>query len=129
MNKDWERVKEFHRVFNHPIGNEPQILSLERAQKRYRWIKEEIEEFLAASEKGDIVEQADAMIDTIYYALGTLVEMGIQPDPIFDVVQEANMKKIWSDGLPHYDEDGKAIKPPEWKNPHDYIEEVIMRMR
>ena len=28
---------------------------------------------LTASEKGNIVEQADAMIDVIYFALGTLV--------------------------------------------------------
>lgn len=77
MNREWEQVKEFHRVFHHPIGDYPQVLSFERAQKRYRWIKEEIDEFLAASENGDIVEQADAMIDTIYYALGTLVEMGM----------------------------------------------------
>lgn len=128
MNREWERVKEFHRVFHHPIGDYPQALSFERAQKRYCWIKEEIDEFLDASENGDIVEQADAMIDAIYYALGTLVEMGIPPDPIFDIVQEANMNKIWSDGLPHYNEDGKVIKPPEWKNPHNRIKKIIMGM-
>lgn len=46
-----------------------------------------INEFLEASEKQDIVEQADATIDTIYFALGTLVEMGIEPDELFYIVQ------------------------------------------
>ena len=38
---------------------------------------EKIIEFLDAVKEQDIVEQADTMIDTIYFALGTLVEMGI----------------------------------------------------
>lgn len=50
---------------------------------------EEIAEFLVAP---DIYEQADAMIDLIYFALGTLVEMGIKPDELFDIIQKANME-------------------------------------
>ena len=55
---------------------------------------EEINEFLDAVKEQDIVEQADAMIDTIYFALGTLVEMGVQPEQLFDIVQHANMSKL-----------------------------------
>ena len=97
MNKEWEEVKLFHEKFNHPISSYPKKMEKERAQKRYNWMLEEINEFLAAAEQGDIVEEADAMIDVIYFALGTLVEMGIKPDELFEIVQYANMSKLWED--------------------------------
>ena len=129
MNKEWEAVKEFHLKFNHPVGNSPKIMERERAVARYHWMKEEIDEFLEAVNQKDIVEQADAMIDVIYFALGTLVEMGIKPDRLFNIVQEANMSKLWDDGLPHYNSEGKTIKPPTWQDPHEYLKEAIEEMK
>jgi len=35
----------------------------------------------------------------------------------FDRVQTSNMSKLWSDGSPRYREDGKIIKPPQYKKP------------
>ena len=89
---------------------------------------EEINEFLDAVKEQDIVEQADAMIDTIYFALGTLVEMGVQPDILFRIVQNANMSKLWPDGKPHYNEMGKVIKPEGWQDPHKKLELAIKKM-
>ena len=43
-------------------------------------MNEEVAEFLVAE---DIYEQADAMIDLMYFALGTMVEMGLEPDELF----------------------------------------------
>ena len=128
MNKEWESVKLFHKKFNHPIGKDPQCMELGRAEKRYNWMLEEINEFKEAAKAGDIVEQADAMIDVIYFALGTLVEMGIKPDRLFEIVQQANMSKLWEDGKPHYAKDGKTIKPPTWEDPHDKLKEAINKM-
>ena len=125
MNKQWEDVRQFHEKFGHPVSDTPVAMSLERAEKRYKWMKEEIDEFIEAVKDGDIVEQADAMIDTIYFALGTLVEMGIRPDALFDIVQEANMSKLFPDGKPHYNEDGKTIKPDTWEDPHEKLEDAI----
>lgn len=125
MDKEWEAVKLFHEKFNHPVGKFPQCIKVERAEKRYSWMLEEIEEFIEAAKEGDIVEQADAMIDVIYFALGTLVEMGIKPDKLFEIVQQANMNKLWDDGKPHYAEDGKTIKPPNWEDPHEKLKAAI----
>ena len=94
MNKEYEDVKQFHKAFGHPVSNIPTTLTNDRTKKRYAWILEEINEFLDAVKNNDIVEQADAMIDTIYFALGTLVEMGVQPDKLFQIVQNANMSKL-----------------------------------
>lgn len=123
MDKEWRDVLEFQKAFGHPVADRPCALSPERAQKRYKWMKEEIDEFLEAG--GDIVEQADAMIDVMYFALGTLVEMGIKPDRLFEIVHRANMNKLWADGKPHYNEDGKTIKPDTWRDPHQELERAI----
>ena len=88
-----------------------------------------INEFLEASEKQDIVKQADAMIDTIYFALGTLVEIAIEPDELFYIVQNANMSKLWPDGKPHYNEMGKVIKPKGWEDHHKKLELTIQNMK
>ncbi|MBQ2634958.1 MAG: hypothetical protein IJF88_10335 [Oscillospiraceae bacterium] len=126
MDREWESVREFQISFGHPIADQPHVMDQDRALKRYKWMKEEIDEFLDAGD--DIVEQADAMIDLIYFALGTLVEMGIKPDKLFKIVHQANMSKLWSDGKPHYDIDGKTIKPPTWKDPHHELELAINNM-
>ena len=86
MKKSGDDVREFHEIPGHPVARsrvmERGLLS------RGKWMNEEVAEFLVAQ---DIYEQADAMIDLIYFALGTLVEMGLEADELFDIVQKANM--------------------------------------
>lgn len=125
INEEWEKVKEFQVKFGHPISEKPIALNESRVRKRYTWMLEEINEFLSAK---DIVEQADAMIDLIYFALGTLVEMGTKPEKLFSVVHNANMSKLWEDGKPHYKEDGKTLKPKMWKDPYFDLEKIINEM-
>lgn len=123
MNNDFEKVKEFHKAFECPVSETPVMLTLDRAKMRAGFMQEEIEEFIEAE---NIYEQADAMIDLIYFALGTLVEMGVKPEKLFDIVHEANMSKLWSDGQVHRRKgDGKVIKPPEWEDPEPKIKAEI----
>lgn len=125
MNDAWKKVKAFHEAYSSPVRNKPGKLSAERVKKRKKWMEEELNEFNKAS---TIEDQADAMIDTIYLALGTLVEMGIKPESLFQIVHEANMNKLWPDGKPRYRKsDGKVIKPPDWKDPQPRIREEIKR--
>ena len=126
MNKEYNDVREFHEKFGHPVSDKPKFMPKERAEKRYKWMLEEINEFLEADE---VVEQADAMIDTIYFALGTLVELGIEPEALFEIVQHANMSKLWEDGKPHYNADGKTIKPEGWEDPHNKLKACIESMK
>lgn len=121
-NKWWHMVKDFQMRFGHPYRDTPKLLDTDRVCKRYNWMLEEINEF---KEANDIYEQADAMIDLMYFALGTLVEMGVKPDKIFEIVHKANMDKLWSDGKPHFKEDGKTVKPEGWKDPYPKIKEEI----
>ncbi len=124
MDSAWEKVREFHVAFGAPHRDAPELLPPDRIAARAEWMREEIDELLEAE---TIAEQADAMIDLIYFALGTLVEMGVRPQPLFDIVQEANMSKLWPDGKPHYREDGKVIKSPHWADPGPKLEAEVTR--
>ena len=125
MLEEWESVKDFQIKFGHPVSEVPVMMQADRAKKRYSWMLEEIDEFIAAE---DIVEQADAMIDLMYFALGTLVETGVKPDALFKIVHNANMSKLWEDGKPHYNAEGKTIKPAGWEDPHVKLEKAIQDM-
>ena len=120
----YDDVKEFHAQFGHPVREAPTLLTAERAAARASWMQEEVAEFLAAS---TVSEQADAMIDLIYFAVGTMVEMGVRPETLFDIVHRANMTKLWPDGKPRFRDDGKTVKPPTWVDPDDAIREEIER--
>ena len=75
-----------------------------------------------------VIGQADAIVDAFYFLAGSLVEMGVMPQALFDIVQEANMAKLWADGKPHYrEEDGKIMKPEGWQPPEPKLKAEIER--
>jgi predicted HAD superfamily Cof-like phosphohydrolase len=125
LNKPYEQVKEFHIVFGHPVAKVPTAMDKRRRKDRAGWIEEETEEFLKAE---TLVDQCDAITDILYFALGTMVELGIEPANLFDIVQRANMSKLFPDGKPHYRvTDGKVQKPPTWQPPEPFLEAEIQR--
>jgi len=127
LDDPFNKVREFHLAFNHQCPERPELLREPRSSKRYNWMREELEEFRKAT---SIHDQADAMVDLIYFALGTLVEMGVRPGRLFDIVHEANMKKLWPDGKVHYAADGKVIKHPSWQPPEpQLITEIDRQLR
>lgn len=124
LNNAFDDVKKFHITFEHPVAEIPTAMDNERKKARTAWMQEELDEFVEAS---TIEDEADAMIDLMYFALGTLVEMGVKPQEIFDIVQHANMSKVWPDGLVHKNEMGKTIKPANWEDPAPKIRAEIAR--
>lgn len=77
-----------------------------------------------------LVAQADAMTDISYFNLGNFTLIDVNPDPLFDIVQSANMNKLWNDNLPRFNEVGKIMKPPNWETdfaPEPKIEKEIKR--
>lgn len=122
LTKVYEDIKDFHVKFGHPAPSTVTKLTDDRKQARSEWICEELNEFL---QSGTIHDDMDAMIDMLYFVMGTIVEMGIDPSNIFAMVHNANMAKLFPDGKPHYNDSGKVIKPEGWKAPDDDIKEYI----
>lgn len=117
-------VRKFHVAFNHPAPDKPVMQSLAKANVRAQWIKEECEELVDAR---TLVDQADAYIDVIYFAVGGLVELGVYPHGLWDIVQRANMAKLGPDGKPIKDATGKTRKPEGWVAPEPQLAAEIAR--
>ncbi len=106
------QVADFHRTFNAPILNEPQIPSSQRCELRVSLLQEELNELKEAIENNDIVEIADALGDQLYILCGTILRHGLQHKitEVFEEIQRSNMSKLDANGKPIYREDGKVLK-------------------
>ena len=63
---------------------------------RYWCMREEVEEYRLAVQKGNKAEILDALVDLHYFMIGTMLEHGISLyvfNKAFDRVHECNMKK------------------------------------
>ena len=115
MNKCEQQVAEFQLNI---LGNAyKSAYSDENYEKRtITYLQEEIDELSVAFKAKNMPEVADALIDTIYFSLGALYQLGVDFDGAFTEVHEANMAKkagVKAErGL-----DGDASKPSNWKAP------------
>lgn len=77
-----------------------------------------------------LTAQADALTDEMYFNQGSFTLMGVEPYNFFDIVQNANMSKLWEDGKPRFrDSDGKILKPPTWEAPEPKLKKEIERQK
>jgi len=74
-----------------------------------------------------IEAQMDAVVDIMYYILDFCTKQGYNIDRILDLVHKANMAKRHEDGMFHKREDGKVIKPKDWKEA-DLTTEVVRQI-
>ena len=99
--KYWEvpfvdEVQEFNEVMGKPNNYEPIIPEKKEWMFVYEFIKEELEEYKEACEKGDIVEVLDALCDITYVSLGNgtmLHGLKGQIWKAYQEVQASNMSK------------------------------------
>jgi predicted HAD superfamily Cof-like phosphohydrolase len=85
-------------------------------------------EYTNKSDEEIVTRQADALTDELYFNQGSFVVAGVDPQPLFDIVQEANMAKLGPDGKPIIRElDGKIMKPEGWQPPEPKLREEIKR--
>lgn len=89
------QVAEFHRTFDAPILESPQIPSKERCELRISLLQEELNELSEAIKNNSIVEIADALCDLQYVLSGAVLEFGLGEkfNKLFDEVQRSNMSK------------------------------------
>ena len=89
------QVAEFHKTFNHPIVDSPQMPPENRSALRVSLIAEELKELEEAIQQNDLVEVADALCDIQYVLSGAILEfgMGDKFKTLFEEVQRSNMSK------------------------------------
>ena len=97
MNKidSLNQVAEFHKTFQAPILEKPQIPSEDRCNLRVELLREELGELKQAIEDKNIVEIADALCDLQYVLSGAVLEFGLGDKfvKLFNEVQRSNMSK------------------------------------
>ena len=102
----------------------------------YTWLKnaldEEALELDAAFLENEIVLVIDALVDTVYFALGGLARLGLPTDAveeIFDAVHMANMAKECGRKVRDIESDHDAIKPKDWQSPEEDIRNILSKFR
>jgi len=111
-------VREFHEAFGLPVRQTPSArIDESLARLRVALLEEEVEEFVTASEKKDLVGIADALADIVYVIYGTALTYGIDLNAVLHEVHRSNMSKLGSDGKPILREDGKVVKSEQYFPP------------
>ncbi|RRR52708.1 HAD family hydrolase [Streptococcus suis] len=156
-------VRDFHKAMDGTLQELPQAFDGNTAFYRASFKLEELVEFLqaASSDQADfdrkvqglhqqldkavakvtskgspglsLVGQVDALMDLLYFTYGSFVLVGVDPKPIFDIVHQANMGKLFPDGKAHYDPvSHKILKPEGWEErfaPEGKIQDELDRQK
>ena len=90
-----------------------------------KMVNDEMDEL---EEAKDLTEQADALVDAIYYICDTAVRHGMNLDPLFAIVHNANMQKVVN-GKVIRNEIGKVQKPACWEDPAPILDAEVERQQ
>jgi len=110
--RNWNKdVGDFHRKIKYPEAQFPTIKPEVNLTHRIQHMHEELREYREAVLEGELPAAVDAMVDLIYLAIGTVRAHGVDINPCWDLVQEANMKKLPGDNWKN------TTKPDDWEAP------------
>lgn len=112
---NFEMVKEFHKKFDMMVHDKPTDLTSKKLNERYDFMLEELTEFKNSIEPRDMAGLADALVDIVYVAMGTAVQMGLPWEELFADVQRANMAKVR--GITKRGVAVDCMKPEGWVSP------------
>ena len=110
-------VRVFMETFGQMVRTKPQFPDDKTMKLRYDLIKEELNELEHAMKTKNLKEIADALTDILYVTYGAGFAYGIDLDKCFKEVQRANMSKLGEDGKPIFNEKGKVMKGPNYREP------------
>lgn len=115
----FEKVKDFHWKFGLTYHGDPRQLPDDTALFRIGCLKEEIEEYEDAVAQGDLAGQLDALVDLVYFALGTADLHGFDFNEAFKRVHAANMLKIRASRAADSKRGSEfdVVKPENWHAP------------
>lgn len=98
MTTNFNKIKQFHLAFGHPINDTHQTNVFDNDQKlvklRLDLIKEEVRELEEAIDQKKFTEVIDALTDILYVTYGAGAAFGIDLDKAYDIVHKSNMSKL-----------------------------------
>lgn len=107
------------RVLENEFPDKPTKLD---GKLKYEQIEKLEEEIYELKTSGSISDQADAILDLVYFAYGILHMMGVDTQRVWDEIHRANMSK--KRGLTKRGHDNDAAKPEDWKAPdHSWLDQ------
>lgn len=118
-----ELVRQFTVACSDELPANPVLLTPDDVTFIRQMVADEMDELAEAK---DATEQADALVDAIYYICDCAVRHGMNLDPLFDIVHAANMGKVVN-GKVTKREDGKVMKPASWENPQPKLDAEMAR--
>ena len=116
-------VREFTLACNSTVPETPIKMSHTQISFIRKMVNDELDELDKAE---SIIEQADALVDAIYYICDTAVKHGMNLDPLLEIVHSANMSKVVNGRVLKRD-DGKVVKPEGWRDPKPALQSEIQR--
>ena len=112
-------VRQFQQKFHQITNVVPTHLTKRKLYERLECLQEEVNEFKAAIETQDLTEQADALVDLVYFAKGTANMLGLPWAQLWDDVHTANMAK--KRGVVKRGHQVDCIKPVGWTPPQTLL--------
>lgn len=112
---EYEDVRMFHEKFSMMVHKHPTHLTTRKLHERVACMQEELDEFEDAIHNQDMAKLADALVDLVYFAKGTAVQMGLPWRQLWNEVQRANMDK--ERGIGKRGQKVDCIKPEGWEGP------------
>ncbi len=113
-------VSRFHVKFEQGYSGGPRELPQDEQKFRITCLEEELSEYLKAVKERDLEGQFDALIDLIYFALGTAYRCGFPFPQGWARIQQKNMLKVLASeenpsrrGFMKHD----VVKPAGWTPP------------
>ncbi len=94
QDKEMADVHRFHSKFSLIRNKRPSHLTRRKLVERIDCLSEELMEFRNAIDHQSLADQADALVDLVYFAKGTAVMLGLPWSQLWDDVQDANMRKV-----------------------------------
>ena len=121
----FDDIAEFHKKFGHEYTGPPRILSDLENKFRVLTMYEEWKEYCDAVMDEDKAEMFDALIDLVYFSMGTAYLHGFDWDTGWRRVHEANMRKVRANSAGDSKRGSQldVVKPDGWTPPN--LEDLV----
>jgi len=121
----YTQVQKFYDKTGQQRPAQPTTMQVNRRSQLMQYLLSEVVEF---GNSRTLIDQIDAATDMLFFVIDLFVELGVDPEMPFMFVWDANMNKLWPDGVAHWDHSvvpSRLLKPDGWVAPESKIEQYI----